>query len=318
MASCLSLPAIWLPKPLGIPPSPPAARRRQQEWERLRAARTFTGRLPASMRECLIYLRGLGGMTGLVSEPGMMEAAFGPMGAGGGGLGSLATKAKWHYAMEEASGDRADSTANALHLTPVNTPGNATGKIDNALALNGSNQYVSHAYDALYNMSATYMTVTCWIYLTDTAFTGRAFAKGDFSTGGLNWQLLINAGAAMSFPFRNAVNTSLSVTATNFGAPPATTWIFVVIKTFDNGGTSTSYIRVNGGTANTRSLEAAGYLQNTEQPFAVGAAVNGASQIGPFKGRIDEVTGFQTTLTPTEENGLYNSGNGVAWPFVGL
>lgn len=100
--------------------------------------------------------------------------------------------AYWH--LEETGGaTRVDSSGNGCDLAPTNNPGNAAGKINNALVCNnaGDQAYVSRAHDAKINMANVTFEVLGWMYMRADPVNHYFFGK--YAGGGNGWYIYADA-----------------------------------------------------------------------------------------------------------------------------
>jgi hypothetical protein len=104
-----------------------------------------------------------------------------------------------------------------------------------------------------------------------------------------------------------AANVFLDDTA--LGSPLATTWYYVVA--WHDSTANTINIQINNGTPTSLSHTLGVYASGTGL-FSIGSTGGTAAYMN---GRIDEVSFWKRILTADERMTLYNSGNGLAYPF---
>lgn len=198
------------------------------------------------------------------------------------------------WALEEASGDRAD-VLGVYPLTPTNTPGNAAGKVGNAVALDGT-QYLLTAGNFIGSRPANF-TFACWAYPT----VSGAFLM--MMSTGLGWfELRMDiAGTAWQWV------DGLDVVSLAGGTVALNTWQ-LLIGWWDG---TTRRISKNDGTA----AENAAALQ-VYVAAKLGIGVRPPSTL-PMTGRIDEAYVWDRVLTASERTSLYNGGAGRTYPFAG-
>lgn len=279
----------------------------------MRDARTFTGRLPASVQDCILYLRGLGGMSGLVSDAGKMAAAFGPMGSASAGPSASPTH---FYRLENTSwtdtgtGTQRDLTASASAPT-INT-----GHIGNAayFASSGPN-YLTYADNAEFEMNKNY-TLFGWVYLDSITVSKGICAKGNNFTSNYEWTVYVNNAADSWLSFLVSATgaggtvDAKTVTGTTFGPLSTGVWYFWAARR--NTGVSIQ-VSVNGGTWNTESWAFADYTNNS--PFYVGCrGFHNATILSPMDGRIDAVALFPgSAVSDADVTAAYNGGTGLEY-----
>jgi hypothetical protein len=222
-------------------------------------------------------------------------------------VSSLLTGIKAYWKLEEASGNRVDSTGRGNDATPTNTPGNTTGKVGNALNLvRTSSQYVSKLASADVNFgTSTDWSVVFWVKFASkpagSTFLWSRSDAGEVSTWGCYY-----SSAADRLRANGTGPAEVSAQADNFGAISTGTWMFVVI-----GFTSSSQtlsIQVNNGVANSATPPSA--ITVTTGDLFIGGYLG-----GEFDGDIDEFGIWHRLLTAAEITELYNSGTGITYPF---
>lgn len=211
------------------------------------------------------------------------------------------------WKLDEASGIRVDSVGNN-HLTSQNNVGQAGGRIGTAALFSSSlHQYLSVPDSAsLSTGGGTSFTITSWVYLpTKTqhqAFISKAtsLAVGEFA---LYYQLDIDR-----FVFSTTTNNvAYPVFAHTFGSPAANAWHFIVAT--HDANTNTNIIRINDAHEDAvTSLDP----PDTLSSFEIGRF---PSVMLYTNGRIDAVGFWKRVLTPSEITTLYNSGEGLEYPF---
>lgn len=228
----------------------------------------------------------------------------------------LTTSLTSYWKLDEASGARADSVG-TNNLTSNNTVGQAVGKLTNAAQFNSaSSRYLSITDNASISVGDIDFTVGAWVYLdsksADQAIAGQYYTTTNQRSWNINYQ-----AAADRFRFAvSADGTSVAgqfdnVIADNFGSPSTGTWYYIVA--WHDSVANTINISVNNGPANSLS-HTTGVLDSTG-PFTIGALGN---PLQYFDGRIDGVGLWKRVLTSQERTNLYNSGNGLEYPFTSV
>lgn len=170
---------------------------------------------------------------------------------------------------------------------------------------------------------------TTYLSITDAAQTGLDFGTGAFSYSlwlkrgvtGATERILAKDDAALGYGYtiiflsnntlRSSANSSAGTqqTATSGTITDTTTFHHIV---FTRGATNGVRIYIDGSADVTEA--SSNYDVSTDDPFALGARVGDASR---FTGVIDEVGIWNRELTSTEVTELYNSGDGLTYPFEG-
>lgn len=168
------------------------------------------------------------------------------------------------------------SSSNARHLGPfLNDISPSTGKS------------FSFFSDSVYSQFVIHSTME---------FSATSFARFSVATNGNGWSMLVRT-AGPNFNFANALGL--------IGG-------FVCVQgyySFDDGKMA---IRVNGGPWNETVLIGSELDSLTTERLAIGGRVDGnAANDGP----LDLVGLFEGRLTDREFDKLYNSGNGLEYPF---
>ena len=209
-----------------------------------------------------------------------------------------------HWRLDEASGVRSDSHR-ANHLTDNNTTGQAAGKVGNAALFVAANEEsLSIADNADLSMGDIDFTVAGWVYFTTTAFTGLA---GKWGPGPVLEYLVYFDGT--NIRLHVSPNGSSNVSVTNSQAISAGTWYFFVA--WHDAAANTINLSVNNNSA--ASLAHSGGVFNGNAAFHLGRNEEGMSWLN---GRLDSVSIWKRVLTSAERTQLYNSGNGLDYPFV--
>lgn len=303
-----------------IPPSPPAETRHRRNAALLRDLRTYRGTLPPIVEpdrpRTPILLPGQPGYYETLQRAICMPAgSVMVMGGGAGAANPLAslTDAAGYWKLEESSGDRADSTSNANNLSPTSTPGNATGKLGNALAIS-SLQYVSKSSASAWDMSGWEWTIDCWLYITDKTDFRTAICIG--GSGHVQYNLQYYKapfGDAMNLGFEDDSQIGRAALGSTFGSPSLNTWFYCVTFGSATGGLAggpRTGIRCNNGTANQDNHKS---FYNRNTGLYIGAQFQ-SSAAYQWAGRIDEAGMWKRLITQSEQDLRYNSGNGAS-PF---
>lgn len=216
-----------------------------------------------------------------------------------------------YWKLDEASGTRADSVGTS-NLTDNNTVTQAAGKINNAALFTAANsEYLSVASDTALVTGDIDYTLAGWVYFTSdpASRVSRIVSKSD--TSKREYEFIYNVSQFQWFVFDGTATSRGQANASNFGAAPASTWIFVVI--WHDSVNNIVGIQVNNGTANTASTT--GAAGSNTGPFQMGnrAQLDAGNY---FDGRLDEWGFWKRILTMAEKTYLYAAGSGrsiYAW-----
>lgn len=218
------------------------------------------------------------------------------------------------WELEEASGTRADATGRGNSLTATNSPANVSGKVGNAVQMNGGTfTALSRADNADLSGGDTDFTVGGWMYLD--SLTNMVLASKYNTSGNQREYLLFynQSDHATNNRFSWIVSSNGSAITTldanNFGAASASTWYFVVA--WHDSVNNQIGISVNNGTPNT-SAYSSGVFDGTAS-FEIGRLLFGTTSIYGATARIDQVFFVRKVLTSTEITQMYNGGSGLSW-----
>jgi hypothetical protein len=232
--------------------------------------------------------------------------------APGGGDFSL-DNLKAHWALEEASGTRADSHGdNDLTDTSTVSPaGQAAGRVGFACAFSDADGNRLHMAGGDPDMIVKDLdfTLSAWVWI-DSKATDRVVASKRAGKTGDEFNIWYNSAAdALEF----VVGTAGAVgTATGAAGVSTGQWYFLVAWQDMTAGTVN--LQIDNGTPVTvaRTLGGASSLNGA---FALGGDV--LTSTLDWEGRIDEVSLWGRVLTADERAALYNGGSGLAYPFTG-
>jgi len=191
--------------------------------------------------------------------------------------------------------DTVDSSGSGLNLTNQNTATFDTGKLGDAVYLNGTNLLYTSTTTGLPN-GADARGYAFWIYQT-TANVAYSVSHGSAATD-----------EAVQVTTDTDTGDDIGIDIYNHGAAGtsdmnANTWELVICNYPGSGTTVTCY--VNNGSADPIDL---GYTLNTgESTFRIGNAVSGALKL---TGRVDELVILNREFTEEERTELWNEGSG--------
>ena len=192
---------------------------------------------------------------------------------------------------DESSGTAAsDSTGDGWNGTLVNGPTWTSGKINNAVALSGSSQYVSLPTGIVSGVGD--FTVAAWVKPTALTKWARVF---DFGTGTTNYMYLASYNPATSKP-RFAIRTpAVNEQIIDGTALTAGVWTHVAVTL--SGATGTMYVNGVAAGSNTGFTLKPASLGSTTQNYV------GRSQFSAdtyLNGAVDELQVYGRALAATE------------------
>jgi beta-xylosidase len=185
-----------------------------------------------------------------------------------------------------------DSSGNGMNATLMNAPTWVAGKINNAIAFNGTNQYGMLPTGIVNGLSSDY-SITAWVNVATLSSWSRVF---DFGTGQTNYMFLSPENGTTS-TVRFAITTggsSAEQRIDGFAALPVGVWTHVAVTVAGSIGT----LYVNGVAVGTNTAM-------TFKPSNLGSTnLNylGKSQYNDpyFNGSLDEFKISNRAFTATE------------------
>jgi Concanavalin A-like lectin/glucanases superfamily len=230
-------------------------------------------------------------------------------------VGSLVTGLLAHWRMEEASGNRIDSSINSYDLTEVT--GDNADVVPSTVHINQTTGKLSKAAQKFSTFVAG--SYSSFPYLHTEAAPLVALASGNFTiTGWFNIGSVSHTSTLFSFPgvklqsvsgghiqgtFFKSTPTAGFVTNTFGGFIPVGSWFFLSL-TYDGAQVTLSVNNTVSGSPYSVVLGAAGPQTVT---FFDNAGTETVSE--------DSVSVFSRVLSGTELTTIYNAGNGLDFPF---
>lgn len=218
-----------------------------------------------------------------------------------------------YWKLDESSGDAA-SEVNSYTLTNVNTTTFGTGIINNAGSFNGTNQYFNRdSAGSNFAFGSGTFSISCWIKTSDQS--GAIAANGNVgANGNSNWQFTIGKpGDGSPNTGKIGFGTSAALLESD-GTYNDNAWHHLVLVR-EGTGTNQLILYVDGSSVKT-STDNNDHSASTVK-FRIGyyeTTNTGTDRF--FAGLIDEVGIWKgKALTSTEVATLYNSGDGLSYPF---
>ncbi|MCC6618787.1 MAG: LamG domain-containing protein [Chloroflexi bacterium] len=209
------------------------------------------------------------------------------------------------WAMDEASGSRADSHTGGLTLTDNNTVAAAAGKHGNGADFESANsESLSRNDGSEFDMLTGDWTLAGWIKLESApASNFSIFSK--YLTTGEQRAILFNKNTSNVLTFTTyslGTATPVDTLASTFGALSAGVWYFVAI--YHDATNDIKGIRVNA------TLDTVGYAAGVfDSTFLFLFGRTGGST-NYFDGVMDEMCLWNKVLSADELDWLYNGGTG--------
>lgn len=237
----------------------------------------------------------------------LQQASFGMVAQASDPIGDALradVKAYWKF---DDSGLLNDATGRGNTWTNNGNVASATGKIGQAIAPNGTEQYLSRVSTADLTVGNGSFTIAGWIYIT--AFLGAEVGEGALfwksdNTADEIYLSIQNATRVIVF-YTNDGDNYTSVFVPTSGQLSAEQWYFV--EAWRNLNDTTINIRLNN--SDSQSMGTAGTNPTTSATTSIGAYAGG-THTNRFNGRVDEMGFWHRVLTTDERAYLYNSGAG--------
>lgn len=208
-----------------------------------------------------------------------------------------------YWKFEESSGGtitdaHGDNDGTSSNITPQQD-----GIIDYGHGFSGgSNSYIDMGNPANLQLSDS-GGISIWLKPSSTANPTYPFSKGDLATATNGYGIWCNGTQVYAIIGNATTQTYIDKT----GIYTASVWNHIVMT----WNTSKLYLYVNNNVA---SIDIVGLALSTTYNLYIGRdAVYGATY--DYSGIIDEVGIWNRLLTAEEVEDLYNSGNGLAYPF---
>ena len=218
---------------------------------------------------------------------------------------ALLTDIRAYYKLDESSGNPVDATGNGYTLTNNNTVGFASGKINNAADFGASNtDKTLSVASALGIADDAAMSIAYW-FKTPATLANFPGVLNYTQNGGISLMILLDHtnDRIVGISVGPGMNDN-----TNLGTftPAVSTWYHFAV-TFD--GTDAQVYKDGSTFGSTYAVDVdAGASDN----FMIGRNVD---DFWFADGLIDEVGVWNRELTSAEITSLYNSGNGLQYPF---
>lgn len=213
-------------------------------------------------------------------------------------------KAYWKF---DDDGLLADATGRGNTWTNNGSVISASGKIDQAIAPNGTEQYLSQGSTADLTVGNGSFTIAGWIYIT-------AFLNPELGEGALFWKaddtadeiyFSVQNDTKVFLFYTNDGNNYTSVFVPSSGQLSAGQWYFV--QAWRNLNNTTINIKLNN--SDSQNTNTVGTNPTTSATIAIGAYAGG-THTNRFNGRVDEFGFWHRILTTEESDYLFNGGVG--------
>ncbi len=215
-----------------------------------------------------------------------------------------------YWKLDESSGNAIDVHGDNDGTIVVATQG-AGGIINTAYDFDGTNDEVVVPDTANLRITGD-LTYSVWVYLGDfnaNTIISKAESPGNWAGVGLIH--IHNPSGVETLYFRrgNSVNDEDALIWTGLDEISLNTWTHIVVTA--DGTTWKMYVNGDEKATGTKTVTVA----DSGNDLHFGLSPNSDND---FLGRIDEIGIWNRALGPTEVTELYNSGNGLAYPFTAV
>lgn len=213
----------------------------------------------------------------------------------------------------EASGNLLDSVGGNT-LTATNSPGSTTGKIGNARSfVRASSQKFDAADSAGTSAGDIDFTLAYWVRFTSLPASMDCVSKDSEVATHREYLTGYTSGSSGRFRFlvfdASTGNTSTAILASTFGTPSTGVWYWVVC--WHDSVANTLNIQINNGAVDSTSYSSG--IRDSDSKFTIGARQATGAELN---GDMDQVVLKKGIWTDSEKTIIYNSGNGLAYPWV--
>lgn len=223
---------------------------------------------------------------------------------------SLLTGLKAYYKLDETEGTTAVDVYADYDGTHINTPTMNGVGIKVGYDFVRANDERIDVSTELGNFGTGDFSISLWGYVVNPATANYSFCGNQ--DGGVSYIRAYTASTDSKLYIMFRVN-STSVYAISNAAISATTWYHIVVLV-DRDGDVKLYLNTAEQTESPDISAYAAYTLSSTRLFAIGADYNSTNG-NSLDGKIDEFGIWSRLLTVDEIGVLYNSGNGVTYPF---
>ena len=159
-----------------------------------------------------------------------------------------------------------------------------------ALKFSGGNDYVQVAHNT--NLNAFPFTATAWFRTTNTSPTGQGIVSKYIDASGDGWAIILQSGKLRGFYYRGGLGNP-AIDATSSALVSDGSWHHAALVVDGAGGR----LFLDGGQVGLGTWVLGSGAPTTTNALLIGRYYSASY---PFLGVIDEVTGWNTSLTPTQ------------------
>jgi hypothetical protein len=220
---------------------------------------------------------------------------------------ALSTSLISHWKLSDLTDEVGGNT-----LTNNNVVTFVAGKVGNAANfVAASSQFLSKADNAALSTGDIDFTFSAWVKFTTLGTNNPQIIAKDSDASNRDYNLdFYHVPNAFRF-YINGGSVIIQSTKTDL-----TTGVWYFVVAWHDSVANTINIQVNNGTIDSAAT-ANTAPSDSAATFCIGARTYATFE-GYFDGLVDEVSFRKRTLTAAERSVLYNSGNGLAYPWMGL
>jgi len=201
---------------------------------------------------------------------------------------------------DEASGTvAADSSGNGNNGALINGPALVAGKMNNAVSLDGQNDYVSVSNASALNALKGQMTVALWIYKRADAPTWGGIAGRRFGSGyGDLWNLFYDNSGTDDYIFHVLGSSDVSIHGPS-SSGDVNKWVHLA------GVYDGSTLRLYRNGVQVASGALSGNIPDESSPLVIGAGDNGTNGFGEYiNALVDDFHLYNRALSASEIGAL--------------
>jgi hypothetical protein len=217
-----------------------------------------------------------------------------------------------YWKLDESSGNASDATGNGSTLTNNGSVTYSAAKINNGASLGGAGKYFSCS-DNSYISTTGDTTWQVWWYPTTLNAQQAFFDKWNYSAATREYEVFANySGGTTTLYVNLSSNGSTASTASKTTTSISTNnWYHLVYVYTASTGTVEFFLNGSSLGTSTGNLTS---IYNSTSTLGIGQYITGGG--GNISGMLDELGMWKRALSSTEVTELYNSGNGLAYPFT--
>jgi len=221
------------------------------------------------------------------------------------GASDLTNNLTLSYRLDNSSGDIAFNDVEGVHGDFDSTPTWITGKINNAVRVS------TNAIDTNIKIGNNKFSISCWVNSSSSGVESLWGDSDSAQTGGIYSMIRGDTGGKLLLYVRDSGGFTLSGSVYSESVNLQDSQWHHVVQTFDGTDQWKLYIDNSSMTLS----DTTGILEASPYNLTFGGALSNTKLIGD----LDNCLVYNETLSVSKINQLWNSGNGVQYPFpVGL